>query len=68
MLYEVVSIEQDMAGKWYARIITAVDELENPTETQFFKFDNEPTEDDIQSIIDQIKVLEEPEIPDAVTE
>jgi hypothetical protein len=68
MLYEVVSIEQDIAGKWYARIITAVDELENPTETQFFKFDHEPTEDDIQLVIDQLKLLKPEETPDAVTE
>ena len=68
MLYEVISCEQDMAGKWYVRIVTAIDELEEPIETQFFKFEHEPTEDDIQLVIDQLKSSIPEETTDAVTE
>jgi len=51
MNHTVVSIEQDMAGKWYARVVTAVDENDEPVETQFFKFDSEPTDAEIQAAV-----------------
>lgn len=51
MSHTVVSVEQDMAGKWYARVVTAVDENGEPIETQFFKFDLEPTDAEIQAAV-----------------
>jgi hypothetical protein len=42
MTYHVHAVEQDLAGKWYARVV-----LTN-TEAQFFKFNDYPTMDAIQ--------------------
>ena len=43
MTYHVHSIEQDLAGKWYARVVIT------ESEAQFFKFDNFPSLDKIQA-------------------
>lgn len=42
MTYYVHSVEQDLAAKWYARVVITEDEA------QFFKFDHFPTMDEIQ--------------------
>jgi hypothetical protein len=43
MTYHVHSVEQDMASKWYARVVLTEDEA------QFFKFDHFPTMEEIQA-------------------
>ena len=43
MTYHVHAVEQDLAGKWYARVVLTEDEA------QFFKFDHFPTMEEIQS-------------------
>ena len=43
MTYHVHSVEQDLAAKWYARVVITEDEA------QFFKFDHFPTMDAIQA-------------------
>ena len=43
MTYHVHAVEQDMAGKWYARVVLTEDEA------QFFKFEHFPTMDEIQN-------------------
>lgn len=68
MLYTIVSIEQDMAGKWYARVVTAVDSNDEPTETQFFKFDTEPTPAEVQDAVDQWLASQQQELTNAITE
>jgi hypothetical protein len=42
MTYYVHSVEQDLAAKWYARVVIT------ETEAQFFKFDHFPTMEEIQ--------------------
>lgn len=42
MTYHVHSVEQDLAGKWYARVVITEDEA------QFFKFDTYPDMASIQ--------------------
>ncbi len=42
MTYHVHSVEQDLAAKWYARVVIT------ETEAQFFKFDHFPTMEEIQ--------------------
>jgi hypothetical protein len=42
MNYPVVSIEQDLSGRWYARVSVS------DAETVFFKFTEYPTSDEIQ--------------------
>jgi hypothetical protein len=42
MTYHVHSVEQDLAAKWYARVVIS------ETEAQFFKFDHFPTMEEIQ--------------------
>ena len=42
MTYHVHAVEQDLAGKWYARVVIS------PDEAQFFKFDSFPTMEAIQ--------------------
>ena len=41
-MYHVHSVEQDLAAKWYARVVITEDEA------QFFKFDHFPSMDEIQ--------------------
>ena len=43
-MYEVISLEQDMANKWMARVAIS------PEETQFFKFQEQPTRDEIDAV------------------
>lgn len=43
MIYHVHAVEQDMAGKWYARVVLTEDEA------QFFTFGHFPTMDEIQN-------------------
>lgn len=56
-MYEVVSLEQDLSGRWYARVVIS------PEETVFFKFLEKPTQLDIdriaQSFIDAKNINEE---------
>ena len=42
MTYHVHAVEQDLAGKWYARVVLT------ETEAQFFKFSDYPTMQEIQ--------------------
>lgn len=42
MTYHVHAVEQDLAGKWYARVVITEEEA------QFFKFDSYPTMEAIQ--------------------
>ena len=42
MTYHVHAVEQDLAAKWYARVVLS------ETEAQFFKFDHFPTMEEIQ--------------------
>lgn len=42
MTYHVHAVEQDIAGKWYARVVMT------ETEAQFFKFNEYPTMQQIQ--------------------
>lgn len=42
MTYHVHSVEQDLAAKWYARVVIT------PEEAQFFKFDHFPAMEEIQ--------------------
>ena len=43
-MYEVISLEQDMAKKWMARVVIS------PEETQFFKFQEQPTQEEIDAV------------------
>lgn len=43
MTYHVHSVEQDLAAKWYARVVITEDEA------QFFKFDHFPSMEEIQA-------------------
>lgn len=47
---QVISLEQDLAQRWYARVVIS------PEETTFLKFFNKPTQEEIdiavQSFID----------------
>lgn len=54
-MFEVVSIEQDLAGMFYARVFMS------PEETQFFKFDHEPTQVEIDEAATQFLALREGE-------
>lgn len=54
-MFEVVSIEQDLAGKFYARVVMS------PEETQFFKFDHEPTQVEIDEAAARFLALREGE-------
>lgn len=54
-MFEVVSIEQDLAGKFYARVVMS------PEETQFFKFDHEPTQVEIDEAATQFLALRDGE-------
>lgn len=55
-MYHVHSVEQDLAGKWYARVVITEDEA------QFFKFDHFPSMDEIQeaaaSYVESISAVE----------
>jgi hypothetical protein len=44
MTYPVHSIEQDMAGKWYARVLISAEQA------MFFKFHEYPSEEQVQEV------------------
>jgi hypothetical protein len=44
-MYHVHSVEQDLAGKWYARVVITEDEA------RFFKFDHFPSMGEIQETV-----------------
>lgn len=43
-MFEVISLEQDLAQRWYARVVIS------PEETVFFKFLAEPTQEEIDTV------------------
>lgn len=47
MTYHVHAVEQDMAGKWYARVVIT------PDEATFLKFDDYPTMEQIQAAAEE---------------
>ena len=59
MTYHVHAVEQDLAGKWYARVCLTEDEA------VFLKFQDYPTMADIQNAaiqyVDSLVVAEEPQ-------
>ena len=42
-MFEVVSLEQDLAQRWYARAVIS------PNETTFLKFFDKPTQEEIDA-------------------
>ena len=64
MTYHVHSVEQDMAGKWYARVCITEEEA------VFLKFQQFPTMDAIQDAairyVESLIVAEEPDGPTEV--
>ena len=61
MTYHVHAVEQDLAGKWYARVCLT------EQEAVFLKFEDYPTMDAIQNAaiqyVDSLIVTEEPNGP-----
>jgi hypothetical protein len=55
MTYHVHAVEQDMAGKWYARVCLSEEEA------VFLKFDDYPAMDDIQAAAAQLVEAREAE-------
>lgn len=55
MTYHVHSVEQDLAAKWYARVVIT------PDEAQFFKFDHFPTMEEIQAAAVAYVAAQQPE-------
>lgn len=43
-MFEIVSLEQESSGRWYARVVISAEE------TAFFKFQDEPTQSDIDVV------------------
>jgi len=64
MTYHVHAVEQDLAGKWYARVVIT------ETEAQFFKFQDYPTMAEIQDAAVAYVAAQqaEVEVTDVVTE
>lgn len=63
MTYHVHAVEQDMAGKWYARVCIT------ETEARFFKFQGYPTMEEIQNAaVQYVDSLVVEENPDGVAE
>lgn len=64
MIYHVHAIEQDLAGKWYARVVIT------PEQSEFLKFDHLPTMGEIQEAADTYVAANYPELlrpaPDAI--
>lgn len=53
MPHTIHSVEQDMTGRWYARVAVSEDRSE------FFKFQSAPTEEEIHAVVDKYLVEEE---------
>jgi hypothetical protein len=62
MTYHVHAVEQDMAGKWYARVVIT------EGEAQFFKFEDYPTMTQIQEAAEAYVDSRQPEVTDAPAE
>ncbi len=62
MTYPVVSVEQDMSGRWYARVSISDDE------TVFFKFTEEPTPEQIQEAAERYVASLTPEADDGAAD
>lgn len=60
-MYEVVSLEQDLAEKWYARVVIS------PDETIFLKFQEMPTQEEIDALTNDFLARRQ-EMSDAITE
>lgn len=60
-MYEVISLEQDLAERWYARVVIS------PEETVFFKFQEKPTQEEIDQVTDDY-LAKRQEINNAFTE
>jgi hypothetical protein len=55
MTYHVHAVEQDLAAKWYARVVIT------PEEAQFFKFDHFPSMEEIQAAAVAYVAAQQPE-------
>lgn len=62
MTYHVHAVEQDLAGKWYARVCLTEEEA------VFLKFQDYPTMQDIQDAAATYVATQQPEVTDAFTE
>lgn len=62
MTYHVHAVEQDMAGKWYARVCLTEEEA------VFLKFQNYPTMTEIQDAAAAYVASQQPEVTDGTTE
>lgn len=62
MTYHVHSVEQDLAGKWYARVVLTEEEA------VFLKFQDYPTMDAIQDAAVAYVAAQQPEVTDATAE
>ena len=62
MTYYVHAVEQDLAGKWYARVCLTEEEA------VFLKFQDYPTMDAIQEAAVACVAAQQPEVTDGATE
>ena len=62
MTYHVHAVEQDLAGKWYARVCLS------ESEATFLKFQDYPTMAEIQEAAVAYVATQQPEVTDAPTE
>ena len=62
MTYHVHAVEQDLAGKWYARVVLS------ESESTFLKFQDYPTMADIQEAAVAYVAAQQPEVSDAPAE
>ena len=63
MTYHVHAVEQDLAAKWYARVVIT------PEEAQFFKFDHFPSMEEIQAAATAfVEAREQAEVTDGTAE
>ena len=62
MTYHVHSVEQDLAGKWYARVVLS------ESEATFLKFQDYPTMAEIQEAAAAYVAAQQQEVTDAPTE
>lgn len=62
MTYHVHAVEQDLAGKWYARVCLTEEEA------VFLKFQDYPTMQDIQDAAVAYVTAQQPEVTDGPAE
>jgi hypothetical protein len=62
MNHHVHSVEQDLAGKWHARVVIS------DKQAVFLKFQSYPTMADIQAVADAYVAGPQPEVSDAPAE